>query len=297
LIPALLLSTAVLGGGGYYYAHNKGSVPVGASSAGDSPAPQINNVQKESRAGQAPTTVVPATNVIEPEMVSIPAGTFTMGCDSKRDDVEGGCFDDEKPAHKVTLNAFQMGKYEVTFDQWDACEKAKACPHAEDQGWGRGKRPVINVSWDDIAQKYIPWLNQETGKSYRLPTEAEWEYAARGGTDNAYPWGNSIGKGNANCYKDLCGDKFDYTAPVGSFASNGYGLDDMNGNVSEWCQDWYGSYSSSSVSNPKGAASGPYCVVRGGSWNDLAQFVRSAHRSNDSPGLRNDYIGFRLVLP
>ena len=233
----------------------------------------------------------------EPEMVSIPAGEFTMGCDSKRDDVEGGCHKLEKPPHQVTLDAFQMGKYEVTFDQWDACEKAKVCSHAEDQGWGRGNRPVINVSWDDITQKYIPWLNKETGKTYRLPTEAEWEYAARGGADTAYPWGNAIGKGNVNCDNVSCGDKFEYTAPVGSFAANGYGLSDMHGNVLEWCQDWYGDYSSSSVSNPKGAASGASRVLRGGSWSYDAQGVRSAYRFNYAPDFRNFDYGFRLVLP
>ncbi len=251
--------------------------PVGASPAGDS-------------------------SVVKPKMISIPAGTFTMGCDESRDVVDGmdgKCYDSEKPAHPVTINAFQMAETETTFDQWDACEKADACPHAEDHGWGRGNRPVISVSWDDITQKYIPWLNKETGNSYRLPTEAEWEYAARGGTEGAYPWGNSIGKGNANCYKDHCGDKFEYTAPVGSFAANGYGLHDMNGNVCEWCQDWYASdyYASSPASNPKGAASGAIRVLRGGAWLLNAQNVRSANRGNDAPDDRNGSIGFRLVLP
>ncbi|OQX05258.1 MAG: hypothetical protein BWK73_34100 [Thiothrix lacustris] len=298
LIPALLLSTAVLGGGGYYW-YGKGNSAVGASPAGDSSVQQTDSVKKESLAGQAPTAVIPASDVPEPEMVSIPAGTFTMGCDGKRDDVEGGCSDDEKPAHKVSISAFQMAKTEVTFDQWDACEKAEVCPHAEDEGWGRGNLPVINVSWDDITQKYIPWLNKETGKTYRLPTEAEWEYAARGGTDTAYSWGNAIWKGNVNCDNSACGDKFDYTAPVGSFAANGYGLHDMNGNVWEWCQDWYTSdyYASSPASNPKGAVRGASRVLRGGSWFYDAQYVRSAYRLHFTPGYRFNFMGFRLVLP
>jgi len=289
-LPALFISAAVFGGGGYYYWQ---STQIESLAYWQS-------TQKESLAGQAPTA---ASQTIEPEMVDvIPAGKtakFTMGCDGKRDDVEGGCFDNEKPAHQVTLNAFKMGKYEVTFDQWDACEKAKVCPHAEDQGWGRGNRPVINVSWDDITQKYIPWLNQETGESYRLPTEAEWEYAACGGTDSAYFWGNAIGKGNANCANSFCGDKFEYTAPVGSFTANVYGLHDMNGNVWEWCQDWYAGdyYASSPASNPKGAASGTYRVLRGGAWHDSAQHVRSALRYSHSPDDRHYNIGFRLVLP
>ncbi|OQX12334.1 MAG: hypothetical protein BWK73_15255 [Thiothrix lacustris] len=239
----------------------------------------------------------PKTLPFEPEMVAILAGKFTMGCDGKRDDVEGGCSDDEKPAHQVTLKAFQMGKYEVTFDQWDACEKAKACPHAEDQGWGRGNRPVINVSWDDITQKYIPWLNQETGKTYRLPTEAEWEYAARGGTDTAYPWGNAIGKGNANCDNSSCGDKFEYTAPVGSFAANGYGLNDMNGNVWEWLQDsWHGDYKGAPVDGSAWESGGSASrVLRGGSWDNDAQGVRSANRGHYTPGIRSYSLGFRLA--
>jgi formylglycine-generating enzyme required for sulfatase activity len=154
---------------------------------------------------------------------------------------------------------------------------------------------VINVSWDDITQKYIPWLNKETGKTYRLPTEAEWEYAARGGTDTAYPWGNAIGKGNVNCNNGSCGDKFEYTAPVGSFEANGYGLSDMHGNVWEWCEDWHGDYASSPVSNPKGAASGADRVVRGGSWGDFAQFVRSARRDYNTPDARGIGLGFRLA--
>lgn len=232
----------------------------------------------------------------EPEMVNIPAGTFTMGCDGKRDDVEGGCSGYEKPAHKVTLNAFQMGKYEVTFDQWDECEKAKVCPHAEDQGWGRGDRPVINVSWDDITQKYIPWLNQATGKDYRLPTEAEWEYAARGGADTAYPWGNAIGKGNANCVAGG-GDKFDHTSPVGSFAANAYGLYDMNGNVWEWVQDrWHGDYKGAHVDGSAWeSGDSAYRVLRGGSWSSTPRFVRSADRFSIAPDYRSNFIGFRLA--
>jgi formylglycine-generating enzyme required for sulfatase activity len=254
---------------------------------------------------------------LEPVMEDIPAGTFTMGCDDERDNVEGGCYDGEKPAHKVTLNGFQMAKTETTVGQYMACVDAGACPQPEWQEKGSEYNiktgtndlykkfgnalsapnyPVVGVSWDN-AKAYAEWLSKETGKSYRLPTEAEWEYAARGGTDTAYPWGNAIGKGNANCDNSSCGDKFEYTAPVGSFAANGYGLNDMNGNVWEWCQDWYGDYSSSSVSNPKGVSSGTYRVLRGGAWDSYAQFVRSASRNYGTPGSRNYNIGFRLVLP
>lgn len=241
-----------------------------------------------------PPPVKPERQPFEPEMVNIPAGSFTMGCKEGRDDVEGGCDDDEKPAHKVSISTFQIGKYEVTFDEWDACEQAKACPHADDSGWGRGKRPVINVSWDDIAQKYIPWLNQKTGKSYRLPTEAEWEYAARGGKESAYPWGQSIGKNNANCAGDLCGEKFVYTSPVGSFSPNPFGLYDMHGNVWEWVSDWKGEYAAEQQQDPKGASSGSDRVLRGGSWGREPRVVRSAYRYSTPDG-RGISVGFRVA--
>ena len=238
----------------------------------------------------------------EPDMVDIPAGEFTMGCDGKRDDVEGGCYGDEKPAHKVKISGFKLAKTEVTFDQWDACEKAKACPHAEDQGWGRGNRPVINVSWDDITQKYLPWLNKETGKTYRLPTEAEWEYAARGGTDTAYPWGNKASHEFANYGKDECCDGFASgkdqwvnTSPVGSFVANPYGLHDMHGNVYEWVSDWYSAYAAEPQQDPNGANKGTYRVLRGGSWVDRPRLVRSASRFYYTPDNRFSSVGFRVA--
>jgi formylglycine-generating enzyme required for sulfatase activity len=239
---------------------------------------------------------------IKPVMVSIPAGTFTMGCKDGRDNVEGldkcGNASNETPAHEVTLDAFQLGKYEVTFDEWDLCTKDGVCPQADDEGWGRGKRPVINVSWDD-TQTYIGWLNKRTGKKYRLPTEAEWEYASRAGRNNtAYSWGYAAGKGNANCNNAQCGDTFKETAPVDSFIANAYGLHNMHGNVWEWCSDWYAVdyYASSPSSSPKGAESGSNRVLRGGSWHYYAQFVRSALRLNGTPDDRGISIGFRLAL-
>jgi formylglycine-generating enzyme required for sulfatase activity len=241
---------------------------------------------------------------IKPVMVAIPAGTFTMGCENRRDNVEGVDKCDsvkyETPAHEVTLDAFQLGKYEVTFDEWDLCLKDGACPAIDNQdaGWGRGKLPVIKVSWDD-AQTYIQWLNKRIpGAKYRLPTEAEWEYASRARrNDTAYQWGYAIGKGNANCDNAQCGDQFEHTAPVDSFTANAYGLHNMHGNVWEWCQDWYGDYSSSSASNPKGAESGAYRVLRGGSWGYDAQSVRSAHRYGRTPDFRFYNGGFRLAHP
>ena len=146
-----------------------------------------------------------------PEMVVVPAGEFMMGSNDGQAD--------EKPVHKVTIaKPFAVGKFEVTFAEWDACVAAGGCKHKpDDEGWGRGKRPVINVSWDDITKEYLPWLSRKTGKTYRLLTEAEWEYAARAGSRAKYAWGDEIGKNSANC--DGCGSHWDnkQTAPVGSF--------------------------------------------------------------------------------
>ncbi len=158
-----------------------------------------------------------------PVMVVVSAGEFMMG--------------EKSDQHKVTIaKPFAVSKFEMTFDDWDACVVFAGCGQVSDSGWGRGNRPVINVTWDD-AKKYVAWLSKLTGKSYRLLTEAEWEYAARAGSTTAFSWGDDIGMGNANC--DGCGSQWDrkQTAPVGSFAANAFGLHDMHGNVWEWVED------------------------------------------------------------
>jgi formylglycine-generating enzyme required for sulfatase activity len=143
-----------------------------------------------------------------PMMVVVPAGSFIMGSPV---DEKGRLFFVEGPQHPVRIaQAFAVGKYDVTFAEWDACVALGACASASDSGWGRDDRPVINVSWED-AKAYVAWLSHMTGKEYRLLSEAEWEYAARAGTTTAYYWGDDIGKGNANCH--TCGSQWDY--PVG----------------------------------------------------------------------------------
>ncbi len=201
-----------------------------------------------------------------PEMVMIPAGSFQMG------DIQGAGSSDELPVHWVSVNAFAMGRYEVTFAEYDQFADATGREKPNDRGWGRGNRPVMRVSWND-ATAYAAWLSEQTGKAYRLPTEAEWEYAARAGTETKYWWGNEIGSNQANCFGDYCGDSFEYTAPVGSFAVNPYGLYDTVGNVWEWtCSEYESSYNGKEEYCGSGDSWLP--VVRGGSWSYGPRFVR-----------------------
>ena len=221
-----------------------------------------------------------------PEMVVIPAGRFRMG------DIQGGGYDNEKPVHRVNVDQFAMGKYEVTFAEYDAFAEATNRTKPDDEGWGRGNRPVINVFWHD-AIAYAEWLSQQTGQTYRLPTEAEWEYAARAGTETKYWWGNEIGSNKANCWN--CGDHFEYTSPVGSFAANPFGLYDTVGNVWEWtCSEFESKYSG----KEKNCISKNHArrlVIRGGSWNIEARLVRAAYRLRLSHDDRYYNVGFRLA--
>ena len=229
---------------------------------------------------------------LEPEMVVIPAGSFWMGCVSGID-----CDDDEKPVHSVRIESFEMSKYEVTFEEYDRFTNATGRERADDEGWGRGRRPVINVSWYDAAA-YAAWLSSRTGKTYRLPSEAEWEYAARAGTTTQYSWGNDIGVNRANCKG--CGSQWDnkQPAPVGSFSANSWGLHDLHGNVYEWVQDcWNNSYED--APDDGSAWKSGDCnihVVRGGWWRSHPSVLRSACRGG-SDGARDDYfdLGFRVV--
>ena len=226
-----------------------------------------------------------------PEMVVIPAGSFKMGC------VSGiGCADDEKPVHEVKIDSFTLSKYEVTFKAYDAFTDATGRERADDEGWGRGLRPVINVSWYD-AMAYTEWLSGQTGDRYRLPTEAEWEYAARAGTTTAYSWGDSIGRNRANCRgcASLWGGE--KTALVGSFKANGWGLYDMHGDVWEWVQDCWNANYEGAPTDGTAWLSGD-CdrrVMRGGSWSHGPRDLRSANRVRYSTGFRYNDNGFRIA--
>ena len=226
-----------------------------------------------------------------PELVVVPAGRFRMGCVSGR-----YCQDDEQPVHEVQVGSFALGVYEVTFEEYERFARATGRDRPNDRGWGRGGGPVIGVSWED-AQAYAAWLSDETGEAYRLPSESEWEYAARAGTTTRYSWGQDIGRNRANC--NGCGSRWDSdeTAPVGSFAANGWGLHDMHGNVWEWVEDcWHENYAGA-PRDGSAWTSGGSCgrrVLRGGSWFSHPVNLRSAHRNWVGAGARNDGLGFRV---
>ena len=219
-----------------------------------------------------------------PTMVYIPSGSFQMGSNES---------DSEKPIHTVKVKQFYMGQTVVTFDQWYACYKDGDCSHyPEDEDWGRGSRPVINVNWND-AQQYIAWINRKTGKKYRLPSEAEWEYAAKAGGNSKYSTGNSISCRQAR-YSG-CGSET--TVSVRSYSANNYGLYDMHGNVWEWVEDcWNNSYKGAPV-NGSAWQSGDCSkrVMRGGDWYSIASYLRSASRGTKTSSARGYNSGFRIA--
>ena len=241
--------------------------------------------------GEVQELLEEARAAILPEMAVIPGGSFRMGCVSGK-----SCRDDEKPVHEVSVASFELSKYEVTFEKYDRFVAATGRRSPEDSDWGRERRPVINVSWED-AVAYAEWLSTQTGQRYRLPTEAEWEYAARAGSTTKYSWGNKIGRNRANC--DGCGSQWDdeKTAPVGSFSPNSWGLHDMHGNLWEWVQDcWNDSYQGAPTDGS--AWTSGDCekrVLRGGSWDYVPESLRAAFRNWFTTGKRYNFNGFRVA--
>ena len=220
------------------------------------------------------------------EMVRVEGGTFTMGATAEQgDDV----YADEMPAHEVTLSSYCIGKTEVTQALWQAVMGVNP------SGFKGANLPVEQVSWND-CQEFIAKLNALTGKAFRLPTEAEWEFAARGGNNSrGYKYSGSNTLSNVAWYDDNSSSK---THPVATKAPNELGIYDMTGNVWEWCNDWFSDsyYTSASQTNPTGPDSGSLRVCRGGSWISPARYCRVSYRSCDYPASRNDHLGLRLAL-
>lgn len=232
-----------------------------------------------------------------PEMIVVPAGSFEMGSLATDKDA----YPNEFLHHQVIIDKlFAVSKYELTFADWDACVAGGGCNgyRPSDRGWGHGQRPVI--SWDE-AQRYVTWLSRITGKKYRLLSEAEYEYAARGGKETVYPWDNNIelnGTAMANC--DGCGSQWadKQTAPAGSFAANAFGLYDMVGNVWEWTEDCYhGNYTGDAPTDGSAWVVGDcaYRAIRGGAWYYGPRDLRSARRIRQATTARNDTLGFRVA--
>lgn len=273
------------------------------------------------------------------EFVRVPGGCFQMGSSV----AEKGRDDDEGPVHKVCVSEFWIGKYEVTVGQWRRFIKETGYKTDAERdagghkgshvlytkangkgavGWRDGRDwenpgfaqqdnyPVCCVSYNDV-EKFVNWLNRKSSGSFRLPTEAEWEFACRVGTTTASYWGDdmshscryaNVGDQSAkrewsNLRVHDCDDGFKASAPVGSFLPNNFALYDMQGNVCEWCSDWFDRsyYKKSPLQNPQGPGSGTYRVIRGGGWRDLPKGVRSANRSRFRPSIRNNRLGFRLA--
>ena len=263
------------------------------------------------------TAKKPVVDFFLPEMILVEGGSFDMGCTSEQQD----CRDNEKPVHRVTLDSYYIGQYEVTVQEFKAfLDATNHVTDAEKNGgsyiltgssfenragvnWRNDAKgvirptidywhPVIHVSWND-AVAYCKWLSGRTGKSYRLPTEAEWEFAARGGNKSqGYQYAGGDNLDDVSWHWNNSGGK---THAVGQKRANELGLYDMSGNVCEWCQDWYGDYSASAQTNPTGPSTGAYRVYRGGSWYDGPQDCRVTYRFSDDPGLRFNDLGFRLA--
>lgn len=234
-----------------------------------------------------------------PEMVPLPGGSFLMGSPVQ----EPGRGEDEGPQHWVAIpDGLAAGRFEVTFDDWQACYEAGGCSYLPgDAGWGRGRNPVIHVSWHDTRQ-YLGWLTETTGKHYRLPTEAEWEYFARAGTATAYHSGDVLEAADANfdtrSASDLQALMSAKAVAAGQYPENAFGLSDIHGNVSEWVQDCYDPQAYQVYGGYPAAAEGHAgCrrVARGGTSHYSAAYARSANRSAFAPDTRSLDIGFRVV--
>jgi formylglycine-generating enzyme required for sulfatase activity len=252
------------------------------------PAPQPS---RPSGSASAPTRFSPGQVFRDcadcPEMVVVPAGSFMMG----------GSTEYDRPVHRVAIEKqFAIGRYEVTFADWMKCRDEGACSQSpNDRGWGRDNRPVMDVSWLD-AKAFVAWLSRKTGQTYRLPTEAEWEYAARAGTKTTYWWGQDIGSRNANC-RDCNTGQLPRTLPVGSFAPNPFGLYDTAGNVAEWVEDCWNDNYRGAPSDGSAWTTGQCRLrgLRGGAFDSQPSYLGSGARFRYDFDVRYGGNGFRLV--
>jgi formylglycine-generating enzyme required for sulfatase activity len=237
-----------------------------------------------------------------PEMVVVPAGRFLMGAAK----AEKGRQAAEEPQHEVTVAApFAISEFEITFDEWEACALEGGCANyrPQDSGWGRGRRPVIYVSYDD-TKAYIEWLRQKSGKAYRLPSEADWEFAARAGTSTPFAAGETLAPTQANFdASNLPGTRKQgtyqgTTVEVGTFPANPYGLHDMEGNVFEWVEDCANKNHAGAPADasPRGGDCSRR-VAKGGAWYYEAEFARPSARMSFPKGSRLNVIGFRVARP
>ena len=278
---------------GYYAVPSKSNSPQSNTSSGsaistsqdNSDLPQTTMDNSFHTNPDLPSTITITVGNVSLEMIKVEAGTFIMGCTSEQG---GDCNSDESPCHRVTISSdFYIGKYEVTQDLW---EEVMGTNPSEYKG---SDRPVERVSWND-CMAFCDELRRMTGKHFRLPTEAEWEYAARGGNKTT----NAKYSGSASVDKVAWygGNSVNQTHPVGKLRANELGIYDMSGNVWEWCSDWCGSYGSGSQTDPYGASSGQSRVLRGGCWCSGAGACRVSYRDRISPSFRSYYFGFRVVL-
>lgn len=229
----------------------------------------------------------------QPELVTIPAGAFAMGSSVGREN--------EQPVRVVNISAFEISKFEITFEQFDVFTDAIASEQIDDLGWGRGKKPAINISWE-AALDYIDWLNTKTGKSFRLPTEAEWEYVARAGKNSLFTYGDDVDRlcdyGNIANDNKVCTDNHAFTAPVGAYEPNEFGVFDLHGNVREWVSDcWHPNYIGAPT-NGRARTSNADCtfrVVRGGAWYSMPNMQRTSVRNKMRVVSRGNGTGFRIA--
>jgi len=244
-----------------------------------------------------------STDILAPELVVVPAGTNTLG------DITGAGIEIERPTYKVTIDKpFAIGKYEVTFSEYEYFCEQTGCKKPDDEGWGRGRRPVIDINWYD-AIAYVKWLSKKTGESYFLPSEAQWEYAARAGTQTNYWWGNEPGDKLAQCGGcaevhrcATCKDVpllDDGTVTVGSFNANPFGLYDVHGNVMEWTTDCDSKRNSNQPSDGSTRLNGDCTkhIIKDGSWWNNSRFIRSSVRGSAVEGssYKSKHLGFRVA--